>query len=671
MRIEVGWRDAFPKLGLDQTYVGDGLPLCSDLPAQHFLRKGATYVLLGSQGEPRFHAELDGWSVENYVKRFQLKEESSLYKRLCNADSGECQYEVKIVLDEDYECVDLECEIETPRIVEVEKGMFYEYLRLPCAFQAFYAGGQMLQSKTNHYICADSRGASGLIGCCAPGNGRKFSIDHAHFSGERISYDGAEQRCAKDGLEICQTPRYTCPNGCDIQLLYWSSVPCELQVKINLDGTVAMVHSMPEEIDADPDEIEDQVRLDTKTFFRVVWSEPIGDILSDYDGMCSSLGCERDPYDNLCLCTVEVEDKVAFESSPTKEQVLGDLAYGAFSPYDFWDDRKVTDIGNEIKLHSDDGTFTTTSVFEVMDDNGIRQFRKNVLSEVSLGSTSGLRLSFRNPTNIIDVTHPEQRDALYETDATIDHYIVSAGLRASLILLKNHLSPHSCFLFRTLSQYHPNTAPFLAIRFAQRFGVANPSPRYIDTIATAFRTGRYFDIDTSIVFGSGTYGDLAATTAAVILDREVRSVILDADPSHGSLLEPLLRFIRLMKSLEFEPDDDRPTVDFTNNIYDLIGQEQHNFPDVFSFFKPEYQPPGAFSKYLLACCLAHVSPSLEIHRHHRRCWSCLSRMSAPDGNQGRQSLEWSIRLGKIWVRRCFRRAWKWKICSGPSIPGRY
>jgi hypothetical protein len=446
MRILEAWRDSFPKLGLDQTYVGDGLPLCSDLPDQHFLRKGATYVLLGSQGEPRFHAEQDGWSIENYVKRFELKEESGLYKRLCNADSGGCQYEVKIVLDEDYECVDLECEIETPRIVEVEKGMFYEYLRLPCAFQAFYAGGRLLQSRVDQYMCADSRAEAGLIACCAAGNGRSFSIDYAHFTGERISYDGAEQRCAKEGLEICWNPRYTCPNGCDAKLQYWSTVACELQVKINLDGTVAMVHSMPEEIDADPNNVIDRVRLDTKTFFRVVWSEPIGDIISDYDGMCSSLDCERDPFDNLCLCTVEVEEKVAFESSPTKEQVLGDLAYGAFSPYNFWDDRVVTDIGNEVKLHSDDGTFTTASVFEVTDENGTRHFRKNLLSNVLLGSTSGLRLSFRNPTNLIDVSWPEQRDVIYETDAAIDHYVVSAGL-SFFRLGHGHMSPHSCLVF--------------------------------------------------------------------------------------------------------------------------------------------------------------------------------------------------------------------------------
>jgi hypothetical protein len=48
MRIEGIWRDAFPKLDLDKTFIGDGYPLCADLPSKQFLKKGATYRLVGS-----------------------------------------------------------------------------------------------------------------------------------------------------------------------------------------------------------------------------------------------------------------------------------------------------------------------------------------------------------------------------------------------------------------------------------------------------------------------------------------------------------------------------------------------------------------------------------------------------------------------------------------------
>merc|ERR1719352_1587231 len=121
----------------------------------------------------------------------------------------------------------------------------------------------------------------------------------------------------------------------------------------------------------------------------------------------------------------------------------------------------------------------------------------------------------------MSLADPNIRDAQYETDAALEHYF-----------------------------YHPNTAPFLAIRLAQRFGNSNPSPRYIKTISAAFRTGVYDTAGTPI--GSGEYGDMKATIAAVLLDRESQDPVLDADPMHGSLLEPFLKIVRLMRSLEFE-----------------------------------------------------------------------------------------------------------------------
>lgn len=147
-------------------------------------------------------------------------------------------------------------------------------------------------------------------------------------------------------------------------------------------------------------------------------------------------------------------------------------------------------------------------------------------------------------------------------------------------------------------QYHENTAPFLAVRFAQRFGISNPSPRYVDTIAKAFRTGMYVDVPTDISFGTGKYGDMAAMIAAVLLDREARAFILDTDPMHGSVQEPLVRFVRLMKSMEFRKY--KPFPRFHPKLAELIGEAPYALPDVFSFFLPEYQPEGN-SHYMCAC----------------------------------------------------------------------
>ena len=42
---------------------------------------------------------------------------------------------------------------------------------------------------------------------------------------------------------------------------------------------------------------------------------------------------------------------------------------------------------------------------------------------------------------------------------------------------------------------------------------------------------------------SGQYGDLAATVAAILLEPEARSVMLDYDPTFGRLREPLLKVL--------------------------------------------------------------------------------------------------------------------------------
>ncbi len=155
-------------------------------------------------------------------------------------------------------------------------------------------------------------------------------------------------------------------------------------------------------------------------------------------------------------------------------------------------------------------------------------------------------------------TESTVRDAQFETEATLDHYF-----------------------------YHDNTAPFLASRLIQRLVISNPSPRYIKVVATAFTTGLY--AKEGRTFGSGKYGDLAATFAAIYLDREARTIALDADPSYGALREPLLKVMSVMRSMNFSST--YPITRLSNMKVD-IGQMVHEFDSVFSFFLPEFEPYG-------------------------------------------------------------------------------
>ena len=92
---------------------------------------------------------------------------------------------------------------------------------------------------------------------------------------------------------------------------------------------------------------------------------------------------------------------------------------------------------------------------------------------------------------------------------------------------------------------HDNTAPFVAHRMIQRLITSNPSPRYVRAVAMAFQTGEHGGTTYS-----GRYGCMAATVAAIMLDREARSSLLDLEPTHGQLREPILKVLHLMRSME-------------------------------------------------------------------------------------------------------------------------
>ena len=98
------------------------------------------------------------------------------------------------------------------------------------------------------------------------------------------------------------------------------------------------------------------------------------------------------------------------------------------------------------------GDYDKETIFSVT-YRGKAIFLKNVESVVEIRGAS--QYSFRNPPSFINMAQHEPRDAMYETDAVLENYF-----------------------------YHDNVAPFLAYRIIQRFGVSNPSPRYIESVAT-------------------------------------------------------------------------------------------------------------------------------------------------------------------------------------------
>ena len=137
---------------------------------------------------------------------------------------------------------------------------------------------------------------------------------------------------------------------------------------------------------------------------------------------------------------------------------------------------------------------------------------------------------------------------------------------------------------------HSNTPPFIAKKLIQRFTTSNPSPRYVEAVANTFRNGSYVDAWSGEAFGTGQYGDLAATTAAILLDREARSTTLDADGTHGHNREPVLKLMHFLRSMEYASRDGREVE--LDALQDSIGAAVFYSPTVFNFYLPEYQPSG-------------------------------------------------------------------------------
>ena len=88
------------------------------------------------------------------------------------------------------------------------------------------------------------------------------------------------------------------------------------------------------------------------------------------------------------------------------------------------------------------------------------------------------------------------------------------------------------------------------------------------------------------------YGDLSATVAAVLLDKEARSINLDANPFKGGLREALIRVTALMRGMEVTSADGHPIFSLAD-MDEKVGMMAHSFPTVFSFYLPEYKPSGS------------------------------------------------------------------------------
>jgi len=532
--------DVFPKTNLFNGYIGDHQPLCIDLPARDFLHQGATYERIDLSGA---------------ITSVPLASNSNLFKKLCNAatSGGSCRPQSNFILTSTLACTGVECSVDTLDVVTVQ-GTAYKYVPRRCVSLQFFNGGRK-SFRWSREMCQDPRTAAAGDICCTD---HWRSTNTCLYDYERVTYSTMEQRCTDRGMRVCSATQaqgsYDCPTSCcpESRLHLWSDEPCKLQAKVDSSGRIAVTLDFTEE----DGEHEDLLKDDRTTWFNVEWlgnSDGIPNARTNGCGPCTVSG-------NSCICDVSVVERAVFSSRPSREQILSQLHVGSHAP-SFYPSGTFEPAGkkrNGVRVFkkADGILFDSDTIFQVTDEFGEIVYRKNLVSVAEIdGSNSA---AFRNPPSfhhIVDHSDQNKYRTLYEIDALLDHLVL-----------------------------HPNTAPFVAYRLIQRLVTSNPSPRYIGVVADAFRSGNYQGI------GSGKYGDLGSTVAAVLLDREARSIALDADPSSGQLRESLLKLVYAMRSLQFHTVTPGHQIEFNSGLRGRIEQMIHEAPSVFSYFRPDYCP---------------------------------------------------------------------------------
>jgi cullin-associated NEDD8-dissociated protein 1 len=321
---------------------------------------------------------------------------------------------------------------------------------------------------------------------------------------------------------------------------------------VSRTGSVALVHN-PVVDRFSRYKTEVNVDIDNLNYFRVAWEND--HFYPSPQNSCGNINvCTLRNNGEECLCDITISEELVFASLPNVSEVLSQLFIGGFD-VSISDGYTLLESNVGVKVYERlGGGYNIDTLFEV-EYFGESLFLKNMRSIVHIGE-----YSFRNPVQFLDPAHHEGRDAHYETEAILKHYV-----------------------------RHPNVAPFLAVRFIKRFGTSNPSPRYVEDVATAFTVGEYTVYGHT--YGDGRYGSMEAMIAAIILHDEARTALLDADPTAGSLREPLLKLIAFLRSMEFTSKSINPEIRL-KGLEQKIGQEVYAIPNVFSYFLPEFAAAG-------------------------------------------------------------------------------
>ncbi len=519
-----------------------------------------------------------------------------------------CDFETTITLDQSLSYCDssanaeyAECHVDVPRVVEVLPGVYYEYVRPPCVNMPFLLDSASATVVTGWNIaskpavCADKRLPSATSLCCGgysnrlPTNRETWADILAEYRNERLTYAGNVERCNDWGRYVCPNPfrigplsmwaghcnhHMSCKESSDgggrwleSVWYHWTSLSCEIKVKIDVEGMVAIVHA-PQGQSNGPLSLVDFDK--TESFFSVHWDESnaaVGKLAYPHksDNLCDGGEIRGD----FCFCSTSVQEESVFVSLPTRTQVLDELHIGAFDPTETGV-YTLQEQSDDVKVYTKDGAYAIDTIFQVADEySGQFLYLKNMKSVVSVCDGS---FQFRNAPTFYNMANPDLVSAKQEMEAYLQAVI-----------------------------NHDSAAPFTCKSLIQLFGSSNPSPEHVLRCSQAFKSGTFLFSDpevagASLSFGSGKRSDMHAILAAIVLSPESYSPSVLMDPVSGGVKDPFEKVVHVMRSMELTRTLHTRRSDglLQGNVAGAIGSSCYGPPSQFSFYSPDFIPPGTF-----------------------------------------------------------------------------
>ena len=290
------------------------------------------------------------------------------------------------------------------------------------------------------YMCADKRLSSARSTCCGTYADRGTYSQHptyadllSEYRGERLTYAQNEIRCTDWSLSICDPERigpYTGATGqcqhhqsCrDVQssdtilsnnAWHWTTGSCNIQVKIDQDGRIAILHNPQDKwtqlgTDQYPT-VQSHVNTNkTVSYFDVHWDKT-NIAVEKLEYPHADNACDGGKLsDNYCICNTTLTTSTVFDSLPTRDDVLSNLFVGAFDPIVMYPEtytalvETTADEGVSVYKEADSADYSEHTIFRVKgvhSNNWI--FLKNVLSTVSVCDGTYF---FRNSPTFYDVS---------------------------------------------------------------------------------------------------------------------------------------------------------------------------------------------------------------------------------------------------------------------------